>query len=201
MKLRFAMMCALSAACTTPDDPAIPSHSDTQLLRTCADEVLVPVDDASIPAEGLGFAALDVVRELQRVFHGEFHWNDGTTSGVLDPTGSGRRVRAVYPASSLTGIINAACPPYYALELGAELYDENGRIDETFTAELVITSRRQASFSMGLSNTDRKGTLDEPELDAPELFIEGQLDDGVWDGQLAWQSEHVQQTVGWFVFE
>jgi hypothetical protein len=197
MKVHYLLMAAL-VGCAEPEETPPDSDAVETRAKTCADETVVALNYAGEVAPWFTFAADDVVSSIRRTFSGDVVWADGIeTLGLLDATGAGREVRAMYPANSLDGEIDASCPPYCQIDLGANLSDEDGRLSETFTAELVITTANTASFSMTLSPSQLRGDL---RAQDKALAIDGAFDHDGWDGTLAWEQDGVQETLGSFDF-
>ena len=205
MKIRLAILAILLGGCAAENQAETASPLPKNSARTCADETVVVVGSAAAPAPGLSWSAMDVLQALDSDFEGIIYWEAGGESpAVFDAASRAAEVRAIYPADSANGLVDASCPPYYAVDIGAAFLAEDGRLDELFSVQLIVTSPERASFKATIPLDQLHGELrpNEEAIDV-SLGIDAEFGAKQWVGSLYWLEElsMVSETVAIFAFD
>lgn len=196
-------------ACTPVEEPAdsgLPA-GDTGLGGSgmpsyCAESERAPVDDATVPAGSLDFAAGDVVSAAVGGWPGtftpttgeavavtlSFAYEDGTIELVsrewVDGGGG--------DSGPGTGGADEPCHPFYAIALFGGLATSDGLLDEHFELSLEAQALDALSFlvTIPLANvggTTRPTSFDPGDWDAVNLALDGRGTGVAWGGSVLWQ--------------
>ncbi|MBT3217855.1 MAG: hypothetical protein HN348_02080 [Proteobacteria bacterium] len=205
MKIRLAILAVLLGGCAAENQVETATPLAKSHVRTCADETVVVVKSATEPAPGMTWSPRDVLRALDEDFEGIIYWETGGESpAVLDAASRATEVRAIYPADSANGLVDARCPPYYTVDMGAAFLAEDGRLDELFSVELIVTSPETASFAANIPLDQLQGELrPTEETTGISLGIDAEFGATHWEGSLYWLEElsMVSETVAIFAFD